>query len=169
MLMCTLMWNELVIRLAWGYHMVELYTFDLSCINLVGAVHHSGEETRMPIALPSFSLHALLFLRFAFVMHIAEISLTRCETNNQSINQYFYFLDTCNFFFILSLFPLFSIVYSSWKFCFSTTQDTIHIFPHKLVSHVLLNVKEFSINIFAMPCCVILIPFYVKEWTNKPI
>jgi hypothetical protein len=57
----------------------------------------------MPIALPSFSLHALLFLRLAFVMHIAEISLTRCETNNQSINQYFYFLDTCNFFFIPGL------------------------------------------------------------------
>ena len=44
--MCTLMWNELVIRLAWGYHMAELDTFDLSCINLAGAVHHSGEETR---------------------------------------------------------------------------------------------------------------------------
>jgi hypothetical protein len=40
------MWNELVIRLAWGYHMAELDTFDLSCINLAGAVHHSGEETR---------------------------------------------------------------------------------------------------------------------------
>ena len=40
------MWKELAIRLAWGYHMVELYTFDLSCTHLVGAVHHSGEETR---------------------------------------------------------------------------------------------------------------------------
>lgn len=47
----------------------------------------------IPIALPSFFLHALLFLRL-----MAEISLTRCETNNQSINQYFYFLDTCNVF-----------------------------------------------------------------------
>ena len=47
----------------------------------------------IPIALPSFFLHALLFLRL-----MAEISLTRCETNNQSINQYFYFLDTCIFF-----------------------------------------------------------------------
>jgi hypothetical protein len=37
--MCTLMLNELVIRLAWGYHMAELYTFDLSCINLEGAVY----------------------------------------------------------------------------------------------------------------------------------
>jgi hypothetical protein len=52
----------------------------------------------MPIALPSFFLHALLFLRLALVMHIAEMSLTRCETNNQAINQYFYFLDTCIFF-----------------------------------------------------------------------
>ena len=41
----------------------------------------------MPIALPSFFLHALLFLRLALVMHIAEMSLTRCETNNQAINQ----------------------------------------------------------------------------------
>ena len=47
----------------------------------------------IPIALPSFFLHALLFLRL-----MAEISLTRCETNNQSINQYFYFLDTCFFY-----------------------------------------------------------------------
>ena len=53
----------------------------------------------MPIALPSFFLHALLFLRLALVMHIAEMSLTRCETNNQAINQYFYFLDTCIFFY----------------------------------------------------------------------
>jgi hypothetical protein len=52
----------------------------------------------LPIALPSFFLHALLFLRLALVMHIAEISLTRCEPNNQAINQYFYFLDTCIFF-----------------------------------------------------------------------
>ena len=53
----------------------------------------------LPIALPSFFLHALLFLRLALVMHIAEISLTRCEPNNQAINQYFYFLDTCIFFY----------------------------------------------------------------------
>jgi len=40
------MWKELAICVARGYHMVELYNFDLSCTNLVGAVHHSGEETR---------------------------------------------------------------------------------------------------------------------------
>jgi hypothetical protein len=53
----------------------------------------------MPIALPSFFLHALLLLRLALVMHIAEISLTRYESNNQAINQYFYFLDTCILFY----------------------------------------------------------------------
>ena len=56
----------------------------------------------MPIALPSFFVHALLFLRLALVMHIAEISLTRCETNNQAISQYFIFLIHV-FFFISGL------------------------------------------------------------------
>jgi hypothetical protein len=56
--MCTLMWKELAIRMTRAYRMVELYNFDLSCTNLVGAVHHSGEETRSYFHILDF--HAMV-------------------------------------------------------------------------------------------------------------